>query len=433
MLINRRAFLGSLASAGVVWSFGPARAADAKTIRIGHITDMSGVYRDVEGPTGVACVKQAVEEFVAENPDIKVEVLVADHQNKVDVGLGIIRRWFDEGGVDVITNVGNSSVALGAKPIIESKDKVALISSAGSSDLTGKECSPNWVHWAWDSWCLAHSTATSLVKTGGDKWFFVTADYAFGHAAQADATKFVEAAGGKVLGSVRYPYGATSDFSSFLLQAQGSGANTIAFANSGVDLINCLKQSQEFGLGQSARLAAMVGYITDVLGMGLPVAKGLTLTETFYWDLNDRTRAFMKRVAPKLESGVFPNMSSGGRLFLHAALSQDGESARRGARQGVGPRDGRGDEEDADRRRLLRQRRHPRRRTQNPSGLSFPGQNAGRKRVAGRYLQAGVHSPGGRGVSPHGRRAMPAGPVINGAPTWPSASRATEFRRDAVG
>jgi branched-chain amino acid transport system substrate-binding protein len=312
MLINRRAFLGSLASAGVVWSFGPARAADAKTIRIGHITDMSGVYRDVEGPTGVACVKQAVEEFVAENPDIKVEVLVADHQNKVDVGLGIIRRWFDEGGVDVITNVGNSSVALGAKPIIESKDKVALISSAGSSDLTGKECSPNWVHWAWDSWCLAHSTATSLVKTGGDKWFFVTADYAFGHAAQADATKFVEAAGGKVLGSVRYPYGATSDFSSFLLQAQGSGANTIAFANSGVDLINCLKQSQEFGLGQSARLAAMVGYITDVLGMGLPVAKGLTLTETFYWDLNDRTRAFMKRVAPKLESGVFPNMSQAG-------------------------------------------------------------------------------------------------------------------------
>ncbi len=273
---------------------------------------MSGVYRDVEGPTTVGCVKQAVEEFAKENPDIKVEVLVADHQNKADVGLGIIRHWFDENGVDVIANVGNSSVALGAKPIIEAKDKVALISSAGSSELTGKSCSPNWVHWAWDSWRLAHSTATSLVKTGGNKWFFVTADYAFGHVAQADATKFVEAAGGTVLGSVRYPYGVTSDFSSFLLQAQGSGANTIAFANSGADLLNCLKQSQEFGLGQSARLAAMVGYITDVLGMGLPVAQRLTLTESFYWDLNDRTRSFMARVATKLGEGVFPNMSQAG-------------------------------------------------------------------------------------------------------------------------
>lgn len=312
MKITRRALLGGFASAGAVWTFGSSRAADAQTLRIGVITDMSGVYRDVEGPTTVACVKQAVEEFTMANPDVKVEVLVADHQNKADVGLGIIRHWFDESGVDAIANVGNSSVALGAKLILEQKDKVALISSAGSSDITGKSCSPNWVHWAWDSWCLAHSTATSLVKTGGDKWFFVTADYAFGHAAQADATKFVEAAGGKVLGSVRYPYGVTSDFSSFLLQAQGSGANIVAFANSGADLINCLKQSQEFGLGQSARLAAMVGYITDVLGMGLPVAQGLTLTETFYWDLNDRTRAFQKRVAPKVGEGVFPNMSQAG-------------------------------------------------------------------------------------------------------------------------
>ena len=314
MKLDRRMFIGgSLASAGVIWSAGATRAQATNTIRIGHITDMAGVYRDVEGPTSVACTQQAIDEFVAQNPDIKVELLVADHQNKADVGLGIIRRWFDEGGVDVITNVGNSSVALGAKTLVEGKDKVALVTSAGSSDLTGKSCSANTLHWSWDSWCLAHSTATSLVKTGGDKWFFVTADYAFGHAAQADATKFVELAGGKVLGSVRYPYGATGDFSSFLMSAQSSGANVIAFANSGADLINCLKQSQEFGLTTSgARLAAMVGYITDVLGMGLPVAKGMTLTETFYWDLNDRTRAFMSRIRPKLNSGAFPNMSQAG-------------------------------------------------------------------------------------------------------------------------
>lgn len=314
MKLDRRTFIGGgLASAGLVWSAGPSRAQEASTVRIGHITDMAGVYRDVEGPTSVACAQQAIDEFVSQNPDLKVELLVADHQNKADIGLGIIRRWFDESGVDVITNVGNSSVALGARTLVKDKNKVSLVTSAGSSDLTGKSCSANVLHWSWDSWCLAHSTATSLVKTGGDKWFFVTADYAFGHAAQADATKFVEIAGGKVLGSVRYPYGATSDFSSFLLQAQNSGANVIAFANSGADLINCLKQGQEFGLTASgARFAAMVGYITDVLGMGLPVAKGMTLTETFYWDLNDRTRAFMNRIRPKLDSGVFPNMSQAG-------------------------------------------------------------------------------------------------------------------------
>jgi branched-chain amino acid transport system substrate-binding protein len=311
MNISRRTLLGGIAATSAALPLGAARAA-APILRIGVLTDMSGVYRDVEGPTTVACVKQAVEEFTAGNPDVKVEVLVADHQNKADISSNLVRRWFDESGVDAIVNVGNSAVALAVKPLVEGKDKAALITSAGSSNLTGKSCSPNWVHWAWDSWCLAHSTATSLVKTGGDKWFFVTADYAFGHAAQADATKFVEAAGGKVLGAVRYPYGTTTDFSSFLLQAQSSGANTIAFANSGADLLNCLKQSQEFGLGQNARLAAMVGYITDVLAMGLPVAQGLTLTETFYWDLNDRTRAFMKRIAPKLGSGVFPNMSQAG-------------------------------------------------------------------------------------------------------------------------
>ena len=312
MQISRRIFIGSgLAAAGMPASI--SKAQEANTIRIGIITDMSGVYRDVSGPTTVACARLAVEEFTAQNSDIKVEVLVADHQNKADVGLGIIRQWFDQSGVDLIENVGNSSIALGARPILEEKKKAALITTAGSSDLTGKSCSANWVHWSWDSWCLAHSTATSMVKTGGDKWFFITADYAFGHAAEADATNFVRAVGGKVVGAVRYPFGTTNDFSSFLLQARSSGANVVAFANSGSELISCLKQAQEFGLESSdIRMAAMVGYITDVVGMGLPTAKGLSLTETFYWDLNDRTRAFMNRIKPRLPESVYPNMSQAG-------------------------------------------------------------------------------------------------------------------------
>ena len=315
MKLNRRRLLeiGGTTAAMSLMPFGIARAQSDETIRIGMITDMSGIYRDVSGPTSVACAQQAIDEFTAENPDIKVELLVADHQNKPDVGSTIIRRWFDQDGVDAIANVGNSAIALGAREVLADKDKVALITTAGSSDLTGKSCSPHIVHFAWDSWCLAHSTATATVGAGGDKWFFITADYAFGHAAENDATRFIKQAGGEVVGSVRYPYGSTSDFSSFLLQAQSSGANVVGFANSGSELINCLKQAQEFGIPASGiRLAAMVGYITDVLGMGLPVAQGLTLTETFYWDLNDRTRAFMERIKPKLGEGVFPNMSQAG-------------------------------------------------------------------------------------------------------------------------
>jgi branched-chain amino acid transport system substrate-binding protein len=339
MNMTRRDFVG----AGLALTLAPrlARAQSDNTIRIGVITDMSGIYRDVSGPTTVACAQQAAAEFMEANPSIKVEILVADHQNKADVGLAIIRKWFDQDGVDVIENVGNSSVALGAKYLIEDKNKVALITTAGSSDLTGKSCSANLVHWSWDSWCLAHSTATSLVRTGGSKWFFVTADYAFGHAAEADAAKFVKAAGGAVLGSVRYPFGSTSDFSSFLLQAQSSGANVIAFANSGNELINCLKQAQEFGLDSGgARMAALVGYVTDVIGMGLPTAKGLSLTETFYWDLNDRTRAFMNRVKPRVAASVYPNMSQAGDYasvlhYLKAVKELGVERAKRNGREVV--------------------------------------------------------------------------------------------------
>ena len=315
-MLTRRALLAGTAAAAALPVPGlirSSRAQDNNVIRIGVITDLSGPYRDVQGPTSVACAKQAASEFTAANPEIKVEVLQADHQNKPDVGSQIVRQWFDRGGVDVITDVGNSSLALACRTIVGEKDKVAIITSAGSSDLTGKSCGPNLVHWGWDSWCVAHSTGAALTKAGGKKWFFITPDYAFGHAQQADTARFVEGAGGKVVGAAIYPFPTTTDFSSYLLQAQTSGADVVAFTNSGADLTNCLKQAQEFGIGGgNVTLAAMIGYITDVVAMGLPVAQGLTLTETFYWDLNDRTRSFMQRIRPSLPNNVFPNMSQAG-------------------------------------------------------------------------------------------------------------------------
>lgn len=313
MTLSRRALLAGAAALPVPALIRPARAQADDTIRIGVITDLSGPYRDVQGPTSVACAKQAASEFMAANPGIKVEVLAADHQNKADVGTGIVRQWFDRDGVDVITDVGNSSLALACRTIVDDKDKVALVTSAGSSDLTGKSCSARLIHWGWDSWCVAHSTGVAITKAGGKKWFFITPDYAFGHAQQDDTTKFVQAAGGSVVGAAIYPFPGTSDFSSFLLQAQASGADVIGFTNSGADLTNCLKQAQEFGLASGqVTLAAMIGYITDVMGMGLDTAHGLTLTETFYWDLDDRTRAFMGRIRPSLPANVFPNMSQAG-------------------------------------------------------------------------------------------------------------------------
>lgn len=315
-MLTRRFLLGAGAAAlSMPAVIRIARAQADDVIRIGVLTDLSGPYRDVQGPTSVACAKQAVSEFMAANPSIKVEVLSADHLNKADAGTAIARQWFDRSGVDVVTDVGNSSLALACRTIVDEKNKVAIVTSAGSSDLTGKSCGANLIHWGWDSWCVAHSTAVALTKSGARKWFFVTPDYAFGHAQQADATRFVQATGGEVVGAAIYPFPSTSDFSSFLLQAQSSGADVIAFTNSGADLANCLKQAQEFGIGGTSggpKLAAMIGYVTDVQAMGLSVAKGLTLTETFYWDLNDRTRAFMGRIKPSLPNNVFPNMSQAG-------------------------------------------------------------------------------------------------------------------------
>jgi len=283
-----------------------ARAQTNQLIRVGALTDMSGPYQDVEGPTGTACAQQAIAEFTQANPDIKVELLRADHQNKPEIGSGIARQWFDRDGVDVLIQVGNTAVALAVNTVAQAKDKVHVNTGALSSTLTGRYCTPNLVHGPLDTWAISHSTGTALTKGGGDSWFFITADYAYGHAIQDDASRFITAAGGTVTGSVAYPFPGTSDFSSFLLQAGASKAKILALASSGTDVVNCVKQAKEFGLDHSLRIAGLGTFLSDVMAMDPLVAEGLIVTESFYWDLNERTRSFYDRVKSRLPKNVFP-------------------------------------------------------------------------------------------------------------------------------
>lgn len=307
--MNRRFLLGVAPLVGLL----PQRRSLAQSadglLRLGALTDMSGTYRDLDGPNGTACVQQAVAEIMAETPGLRVEIVVADHQNRPDIASAIVREWFDRGAVDALVQVGNTAVALAANTVAREKDKVHLNTGALSSVLTGTQCSPNLVHGPLDTWSMGHATATAVTKGGGDTWFFVTADYAFGHALQEDASQFVRAAGGRVVGAVRHPFPGTTDFASFLLQAQSSRAKVIALAHSGSDLINCMKQTQEFGLTRrGTKIAGLGTLITDVVAMGLPLAQGLLMTESFYWDLNDRTRAFYARVKEQLERpAILPN------------------------------------------------------------------------------------------------------------------------------
>ena len=292
-MIARRTLLAASAAAAVV----PRARAQGATIKLGVLNDMSGPYRDTGGPLSVSCVRQAVQDFG--DHGFAVEVVSADHGNKPDQGASIARRWFDQDGVDVILDVPTSSVALAVSTVAREKNKVHLNSGAGTVDLTGAQCSPNTVQWTYDVYMLAKSTGGAMVKAGGDSWFFITADYVFGQQLASETMKFVKAAGGKVTGEVRYPFPSTSDFSSFLLQAQTSGAKVLGLANAGADTINSIKQAAEFGLTQRMKLAALLMFISDVNGLGLQTAQGLTLTESFYWDLNDRTRAFSARLKEK--------------------------------------------------------------------------------------------------------------------------------------
>jgi branched-chain amino acid transport system substrate-binding protein len=303
-------------------------------IKIGVLSDMSSLYTDLAGAGSVVAARMAVEDSGIEKRGIKVEIVSADHQNKADVGSAIARRWYDAEGVDVIVDVPNSGVALAVSGVTKEKNKVFLASGPGSSDLTGKSCSPNTVHWTYDTWMLANGTGTAITKHGGNTWFFITADYAFGQALERDTTAAVEKAGGKVLGSVKVPIN-NQDFSSFLLQAQASKAKVIGLANAGGDTTNSIKQAAEFGIvkgGQS--LAGLLVFITDVHSLGLPTAQGLTFTETFYWDANDKTRAFSKRFAPQ-DKGIHPTMVHAGvyASLLHyfkavEALKSDADGAK---------------------------------------------------------------------------------------------------------
>ena len=280
-------------------------------IKIGVLNDQSGLYADLAGQGSVVAARMAVEDFNAAAKGLKVEIIFADHQNKTDVGSQIARQWYDAEKVDLILDVPNSGIALAVNQIAREKKKALVISSAASSDLTGKACSPNTIHWTYDTWALANGTGNAVVKTGGDSWFFITADYAFGHALERDVEAVVLRNGGKVLGKVRHPL-STQDFSSFLLQAQASKAKIVGLANAGADVTNSIKQGAEFGIVKGGQnFAGLLVFITDVHALGLEKAQGLIFTETFYWDMNEQTRAFAKRFAER-NRGIHPTMIHAG-------------------------------------------------------------------------------------------------------------------------
>jgi branched-chain amino acid transport system substrate-binding protein len=299
----------SVAILGATLAIGSAYAQTA--VKIGVLTDLSGPYADLSGEGSAIGTRLAVEEFKAQNKDITVEVISADHQNKPDIASAIARKWFDQEGVDAVVDIANSGVALAVSQIAREKDKVFLGTGPATSDLTGKACSPNTVHWTYDTYAVSHGTGGALVKAGGESWFFLTADYAFGHALERDTSAVVLARGGKVAGSVKHPLN-TSDFSSFLLQAQSAKTKVIGLANAGSDMINSVKQASEFGItANGTKLAALLAFITDVHSLGLNTAKGLVLTEAYYWDLNDDTRKFAKRFAEKAPGRVPSQIHAG--------------------------------------------------------------------------------------------------------------------------
>ena len=293
------------------WSAAAQVQMSDNVIKIGVLNDRSGLYADPTGQGSVIAAQMAVEDFEAAAKGMKVEIVSADHQNNPDVGSNIARQWLDVDKVDIIVDVPNSGVALAVNDIVRAKNKVFLNSGAGTSDLTGKACSPNTVHWTYDTWALANGTGTAVVRTGGDTWFFIVADYAFGQAMERDTTAVVMANGGKVLGSVRHPLN-TPDFSSYLLQAQSSGAKIIGLANASSDATNAIKQAAEFGIVQGGQnLAGLLIFLTDVHAIGLQAAQGLIFTEAFYWDMNDGTRAWSKRFAER-NGGKYPSMIHAG-------------------------------------------------------------------------------------------------------------------------
>jgi branched-chain amino acid transport system substrate-binding protein len=287
-------------------------SAQDKTVKIGSLSDQSGLYADIGGPGSTLAAQMAVEDSGLTGKGWKIDVISGDHLNKPDVGVNIARQWFDVEKVDAIVDVPNSGVALAVSNLVKEKNGILIDSAAGTSDLTNAQCTPNTVHWTFDTYMLAHGTGTALTKAGGDTWFFLTADYAFGAALERDTTAAVQAAGGKVVGGVKHPLN-TADFSSFLLQAQASKAKVVGLANAGGDTTNAIKQAAEFGITAGGqKLAGLLMFISDVHSLGLNAAKGLNLTEPFYWDTNDQTRAFSKRFQARMKNSSMPTAAHAG-------------------------------------------------------------------------------------------------------------------------
>ena len=307
-LARRYAALFALAGLGLA---APALAQD-KTAKIGVLNDMSSLYADIGGPNSVVAVKMAVEDFGLPAKGWKIDVLSGDHQNKPDVGVNIARQWIDVEKLDAVVDTPTSSVALAISNLVKEKNSILINSGGASADITGKACTPNTLSVTYDTYMLAKGTGQALTKAGGDTWFFLTSDYAFGHALERDTAAVVIANGGKVLGSVKHPLN-TSDFSSFLLQAQSSKAKVVGLANAGGDTTNAIKQASEFGIvAGGQKLAALLLFITDVHALGLKTAQGLTFTESFYWDMNDKTRAWSKKFSAQTKNGAMPSMTQAG-------------------------------------------------------------------------------------------------------------------------
>ena len=314
-IIGRRAALGGglAAVAATTGMSRRSRAAQGQPVRIGVLTDMTGTYAAITGPGSVLGAQLAIEDFAITHPQIAVELVSADMLLKPDVALSIAGDWFDNQGVDLLTDLPMSSAAIAVGEMAKAKDKLAIFTGAASSILTGARCGPNHLHWAYDTWGIPHAIVDSAVKQGGDTWFFITADYAYGQQLEHDAASFVTAAGGKVVGSARYPFPGTTDFSSFLLSAKASGAKVIGLANGGVDAENCVKQAAEFGIMQGGQSVVGVGLLlNNILSIGLKAAQGVRLAEPYYWDLNDGTRGFGRRFQARSQVKAMPNSAQAG-------------------------------------------------------------------------------------------------------------------------
>jgi len=337
MPLSRRSLIGSAAALGSLPAI-RARAQTKPVISIGVLTDLSGTYRDNTGPTSVACTQQAVEEFNAPTHGFEVEFRAADHQNKPDVAASIARQWFDQ-GVDAIIDVPTSSVALAVSQVAKEKDKILLDASAAAMEVTAGQCSPNTIVWCFDTYEKAHSTGGALVKAGKKSWTFVTADYVFGHSLEEQTAAVVKSMGGEVKGAVRYPFPETTDFSGFLQQAMVSGAQVLGLANAGLDTVNCVKQANEFGLNKTMTIAPLIAFLQDIHSLGLETAQGLITSEPFYWNMNDRTRAFTRRVLPKTPNN-YPSQAHAGCYaitlhYLKTAAAMGGAAAKASGRTTV--------------------------------------------------------------------------------------------------